>query len=199
MKKILVVVDVQKDFYHPDGALYVKGGEVLPERIAKVIPEFDDVIFTVDWHPYNHCSFIGNKDENGVEGIWPVHCVAFSEGASLPKEFMPFVRLTYFDVDNIEWNDCNVILKGMSSAEEEYGADPLFITDKLNFYANDYEFVFCGIALSHCVKETLANFIEEYPFAKCYIWLDGGVSIDDGTTIREFMKENNIEEWKPQE
>jgi hypothetical protein len=31
------------------------------------------------------------------------------------------------------------------------------------------------------------------------IWLDGGVSIDDGTTIREFMKENNIEEWKPQE
>ena len=54
MKKVLVVVDVQKDFYHPEGALYVKGGEVLPERIAKVIPEFDDVIFTVDWHPYNH-------------------------------------------------------------------------------------------------------------------------------------------------
>ena len=99
MKKILVVVDVQKDFYHPEGALYVKGGEVLPERIAKVIPQFDDVVFTLDWHPYNHCSF----KENG--GIWPKHCVAHSEGSSLPEEFLPFICGMHDDgTFNIEYS-----------------------------------------------------------------------------------------------
>ena len=202
MKKVLVVVDVQKDFYHPDGALYVKGGEVLPERIAKVIPEFDDVIFTVDWHPYNHCSFIGNKDENGVEGTWPIHCVQYSEGASLPKEFIPFIREELENWVGITIQSKNVISKGEVYLYEEYGADAIklrtsFPTENCKYA--ECEVVFCGIALSHCVKETVANFIKHYPEIKCYVWLDGGVSIDDGTTIREFMKENNIEEWKPQE
>ena len=186
-KKVLVVVDVQKDFYHPDGALYVKGGEVLPERIAKVIPDFDDVIFTVDWHPHNHCSF----KENG--GIWPKHCVAYTEGASLPKEFMPYFGEIH---DNVCFN---IIMKGMNSQKEEYGADPIMIMCSHNENPEECEYVFCGIALSHCVKETAELFIKKFPWASVKIWLDGGVSIDDGTTIREFMKENNIEEWKPQE
>jgi nicotinamidase-related amidase len=187
MKKVLVVVDVQKDFYHPDGALYVKGGEVLPERITKVIPEFDYVIFTVDWHPYNHCSF----KENG--GIWPVHCVAYTEGASLPKEFMPYFK-------EIHDNTCfNIIMKGMNSQKEEYGADPIMIMCSHDENPEECEFVFSGIAGDYCVKETIKNFIEEYPTIKVSVYLDGVASIDDGTTIREFMKENNIEEWKPQE
>lgn len=186
-KKILVVVDVQKDFYHPDGALYVKGGEHLPERIAKVIPEFDDVIFTVDWHPFNHCSFADNG------GIWPTHCVAYTEGASLPKEFIPYFKEIHDD------RCFNIIMKGMNSQEEEYGADPNMIMYSHGENPEECEFVFCGIALSHCVKETVANFIEKFPLVKCYVWLDGGVSIDDGTTIRNFMEENNIGEWKPEE
>ena len=194
MKKILVVVDVQKDFYHPDGALYVKGGEVLPERIAKVIPEFDDVIFTVDWHPYNHCSFIGNKNRIGKEGVWPVHCVAFSEGASLPKEFIPFIIH-----DNTV--EPNVITKGKHYLIEEYGADADSISYLPLINYEECEFVFCGIAGDYCVKETVFNFLERNCRIdiKVSVYLDGVASIDDGTTIREFMKENNIEEWKPQE
>ncbi len=186
-KKVLVVVDVQKDFYHPDGALYVKGGEVLPEKIAKVIPEFDDVIFTVDWHPYNHCSF----KENG--GIWPKHCVAHSEGSSLPEEFLPFICGMHDD------GTFNIVMKGYESEKEEYGANPEYIMLSHRVKPRECEYVFCGIALSHCVKETAELFIKKFPWASVKIWLDGGVSIDDGTTIREFMKENNIEEWKPQE
>ena len=193
MKKVLVVVDVQKDFYHPDGALYVKGGEVLPERIAKVIPEFDDVIFTVDWHPYNHCSF----KENG--GIWPVHCVQYTEGASLPNEFMPFLK------------EGKIIRKGVCFHEEEYGANPETIANACTCRSDEeYEMVFCGIAGDYCVSETIRNVIigkvavKFYRFADYYpskisVYLDGVASIDDGTTIREYMKENNIEEWKPQE
>lgn len=192
MKKVLVVVDVQKDFYHPDGALYVKGGEVLPERIAKVIPQFDDVLFTVDWHPYNHCSF----KENG--GIWPKHCVEFTEGASFPKEFTPYIKN-------------NVVKKGECYGEEEYGAPPLNIIKYSDTWINEgYEMVFCGIAGDYCLRETIDLMIcvkkirksLHYPHKepnKISVYLDGVASIDDGTTIREFMKENNIEEWKPQE
>lgn len=183
-KKILVVVDVQKDFYHPDGALYVKGGEVLPERIAKVIPEFDNVIFTLDWHPANHCSFADNG------GIWPVHCVAYTEGASLPKEFIPFL---VFDGNPVGRNYNNIVTKGSWAPAEEYGAHiPIYLLDCID------EVVFCGIAGDYCVKETLKNFLETFDI-KASVYLDGIVSIDDGTTLRKFMEENNIGEWKPEE
>ena len=48
MKKILVVVDYQYDFYNPNGALYVNGGEKLYDKIMNIIPNFDEVIFTQD-------------------------------------------------------------------------------------------------------------------------------------------------------
>ena len=183
MKKVLVVVDVQKDFYHPEGTLYVKGGEVLPERIAKVSPQFDDVVFTVDWHDISHISF---KRENNNDGQWPIHCVKYTEGASLPSIFSPYITKT------------NVIEKGVDNNKEEYGANPNMIMSSHDENPEECEYVFCGIALSHCVKEPAELFIKKFPWASVKIWLDGGVSIDDGTTIREFMKENNIEEWKPQ-
>ena len=178
-KKILVVVDVQKDFYHPDGALYVKGGEVLPERIAKVIPEFDDVIFTVDWHPYNHCSF----KENG--GIWPVHCVAYAEGASLPKEFM-----SYFE--EIHDNVCfNIVMKGEDSQKEEYGANPNVIMCSYDENPEECEFVFCGIHALYCVKETIKNFIEKYPQIKVSALTDCIAPLDCDE-FNTFCIENSI-------
>lgn len=181
MKKILVVVDVQKDFYHLEGALYVKGGEVLPERITKVIPNFDDVVFTMDWHPSNHCSF----KKNG--GIWPVHCVAFTEGASLPIEFIPFLK-------DIHDDRCyNVVVKGMDTEKEEYGADANAIMTAHDENPDECEFVFCGIAGEYCVRQTINNFITKFTNAKVSVLTDCVVSIDDGTTLKEFMTKNNIE------
>ena len=112
MRKILVVVDVQKDFYHPDGALYVKGGELLPEKISKIMPQFDNIIFTLDYHPYNHCSF---KDNGGT---WPVHCVRGTEGSSLPNEFLPFLV-----------EDSDFVYKGEFCDAEEFYIEDLFEKD----------------------------------------------------------------------
>ena len=80
-KKVLVVVDVQRDFFDPAGALYVGGSEVLPEKIAEMAAGYDGVIFTLDWHPANHCSFAAQG------GIWPSHCVAYTQGAGLSNCF----------------------------------------------------------------------------------------------------------------
>lgn len=188
MKKILVIVDVQKDFYHPDGALYVKGAEVLPSKIAEVIPLFDDVIFTVDFHPQTHCSFT----QNG--GNWPTHCVAFTEGASLPTEFIPFLKnLQEMAIAGFgKYDRCgNVITKGLNPTKEEYGADANAIMNAHDENPEECEFVFCGIHALYCVKETIKNFIEKYPQAKVSVLKDC-IAPFDCDEFNAFCDENNI-------
>jgi nicotinamidase/pyrazinamidase len=179
MKKILVIIDVQKDFYHPEGALYVKGGELLPKKISNIISKFDDVIFTMDWHPYNHCSF---KD-NG--GIWTRHCVGFSEGASLPQEFMPYFKYNHKYTNN-------VFVKGVFENVEEYAINPLKIMH--NHKPTD-EFVFCGIAGDFCVLESIIKFKNQFPKTTISVYLDGTVSIDNGEKLKQYMGKHNIKEF----
>lgn len=76
----LIVVDMQNDFADPKGALYVEGGWRLMAPINNLLPQFDTVAFTQDWHPINHSSF----GYNG--GPWPQHCVQGSWGAQIIHE-----------------------------------------------------------------------------------------------------------------
>jgi len=207
-KKILVVVDYQYDFFSPDGALYVNGGEKLQEKIANIIPNFDNVIFTQDRHPFNHCSFV----ENG--GQWPMHCVENTIGAGIPVELLKVVA------NNSKFKNCiKIIPKGINYDKEEYGAfssDFVFRLNMENTYNNevevkefwnvfhnhaeDYDYVdeivVCGIAGDYCVLETLKNIVKHIGNDKVSVFLDGVVSIDDGTTLNTYMKENNIKTYK---
>lgn len=88
----LVLVDLQNDFL-PGGALAVpQGDEVIP--IAnRLMPRFELVVATQDWHPADHASFAANHpgkrpgDEIELAGVrqvlWPVHCVQHTPGAEL--------------------------------------------------------------------------------------------------------------------
>ena len=173
MNKSLIIVDVQKDFYHPEGALYVKGAEVLPERIEKIIPLFKNVIFTLDYHPYNHCSF----KEYG--GIWPEHCIEHTEGAALPKELLK------------NGIPRGMVYKGQEIHKEEYGADANAIMIAHNENPEECEFVFCGIHALYCVKETIKNFIEKYPQVKVSVLTDCIAPLDCDE-FNTFCIENGI-------
>lgn len=77
----LVIVDMQHDFADPAGSLYVRGGE---EIVAAIGAEIDraqragaTVVYTQDWHPAHTPHFAADG------GIWPVHCVAGTDGAAL--------------------------------------------------------------------------------------------------------------------
>lgn len=194
VKKILIVVDYQYDFFNPDGALYVNGGEMLQDKILKIIPDFDGVIFTQDCHPYNHCSFIDTG------GQWPRHCVEDSIGAGIPIEFFDAAK--------------NYIVekKGVNYTQEEYGAffdktslhsivcsliysDELYYNKFFTFNDNEYEFVICGIAGDWCVLETLKNIIKHIGPNNISVYLDGIVSIDGGEKLNNFIKENNIKTY----
>ena len=79
MSEALLIIDYQNDFAAPDGALSVKGGEQIGQRINQLAKAggYELVVATRDWHPADHASF----QEQG--GIWPVHCVQGTEGAEL--------------------------------------------------------------------------------------------------------------------
>ena len=90
--RTLVLVDLQYDFM-PGGALAVAhGDEVVPVACA-LVPKFDVVIATQDWHPRNHASFAVNHPERDVgdvieldglsQVLWPPHCVQGTRGAEL--------------------------------------------------------------------------------------------------------------------
>lgn len=178
MKKTLVIVDVQRDFFHPEGLLYVPGSEVLPELIAPVIAGYDSVVLTLDWHPGNHCSF----KENG--GIWPSHCVAYTQGAGLPDCFSkPLARegVHYFQ-------------KGKDAGKEQYGAfEGLGPGDGIYdlFEASDRIDV-CGIVGEYCVQYTIANMAELGFKDKIVALTDLIAYFDGGAAFGKFVAENGI-------
>jgi nicotinamidase/pyrazinamidase len=84
----LIVVDMQHDFFHPTGSLYVQGGEDLITPITEAITETQAagglVVYTQDWHPDQTPHFAD------FGGLWPAHCVIDSHGATLHPD-LPIV------------------------------------------------------------------------------------------------------------
>lgn len=91
----LILVDLQNDFVE-GGALAVQGGRELAAIANRLMPCFDLVVATQDWHPHDHESFasqhanlnVGQSFElHGLPQIaWPDHCVQETQGAELLSE-----------------------------------------------------------------------------------------------------------------
>lgn len=180
IKNLLIVVDVQRDFFDPSGALYVPGSEVLPEKIAALADNYDAVVFTLDWHPGNHCSFAAQG------GIWPSHCVAFTQGAGLPDCFAKTLARGEKQVQ--------IFLKGQESDKEQYGAFEELDSEGViyNWLNNSEKIDVCGIAGDYCVKESTANLLKYVPAEKISVLVDCVRSIDDGSTLDKFILDNSL-------
>lgn len=91
--KALIITDVQNDFL-PGGALGIPGaGRIIP-IINRIMPYFEHVLATQDWHPKGHVSFasthkkkVGDIVKIGdlEQILWPDHCIQGSQGADFPK------------------------------------------------------------------------------------------------------------------
>lgn len=148
-KTALIVVDVQNDFGHPDGSLYVQGGAdvvaVANVEIARARASGSTVVYTQDWHPKSTPHF----QTDG--GIWPVHCVAGSWGA----EFLDDLVV-----------DGELVQKG---TEGEDGYSAFTVRDPVDGAAHATRIgsllearaiervVVLGIATDYCVKETVLD------------------------------------------
>ena len=159
----LLVVDVQNDFC-PGGALAVPNGDQIIDKINALIPKFDIVIQTQDWHPADHTSFASNHPgkepmdttqmEYGEQVLWPDHCIQGTKGAQ-------------FHPDLITKPTQSIIRKGYRKDIDSYSA----------FYENDHQtptgltgylnnrevskIVVTGLATDFCVKWTVLDGIKE--------------------------------------
>ncbi len=92
----LIVVDMQHDFVHPDGALYGPAAAEAVPRIARLVERARAagvrVVYTQDWHPEGDPEF----------EVWGEHARAGSWGAEIVSELAPeagdeIVRKVRFD------------------------------------------------------------------------------------------------------
>ena len=185
----LVVVDGQYDFCNPAGALYVSGAETAVEHILHFIHTHErlaEVIFTVDWHQARDASFIPQG------GPWPPHCIGFSKGSQIDE------RLVQACLDReIPFR---VIRKGEVIETEEYGAFQHIeklsggryrlatMTDEV--ICADHRMVICGVAGDYCVLETLRNLLNGG--LSVDVFASGIASIDGGTKLNNFVREQNL-------
>lgn len=149
-KTALIVVDVQNDFCE-DGSLAVDGGGDVARSISALAGTdrgagtYDIVVATKDWHVDPGKHFADADGGPNFVDIWPVHCVADTEGAA----FHPDLTIT---VDEI-------FLKGRHTASYT-GFDGGAISDEtvtLGAWLHSHEVTavdVVGLATDHCVKAT---------------------------------------------
>ena len=153
MSRALLVIDVQNDFC-PGGALAVADGDAVVAEVNRLMPAYDVVIATRDWHPTDHCSFASQHpgaqlyDTVEVGGIpqtlWPDHCVQGTAGAALHP--------------GLDTGGVNLILhKGMCSGLDSYSAffenDRRTATGLSGYLAalDVHRVALCGLATDYCV------------------------------------------------
>ena len=93
--RALVLIDIQNDFM-PGGSLAVQEGDKIVPLVNRLMPKFDLVVATQDWHPANHISFASNhagkkpfekiKIGNYNQTLWPDHCVQGTPGADFHQD-----------------------------------------------------------------------------------------------------------------
>jgi len=149
----LLVIDVQNDFC-PGGGLAVAGGDAVVPVINGLIPQFDEVLLTQDWHPPGHRSFASAHPGRapfetvqmpyGAQTLWPDHCVQGTPGAAFHRGLdTTAARL--------------VIRKGFRPSIDSYSAffendrtTPTGLTGYLRERGLKRLFL-CGLATDYCV------------------------------------------------
>ena len=160
--KTLILVDIQNDFI-PGGALAVANGDEVVAVANQLMPQFDLVIATQDWHPAAHGSFASQHEGvqigdvfslNGIQQIaWPDHCVQGTRGA----EFV--AGLNSESVDHVvqKGTDCQIdsysgffdndgrSATGMAALLKKHGATEVSVM---------------GLATDYCVKFTVLDALQ---------------------------------------
>lgn len=161
--RALILVDLQNDFV-PGGALAVAGGDAVIEVANRLMPRFDFVVATQDWHPVGHQSFATSHpghevgevvDLHGLpQVLWPPHCVQGTHGA----EFVSTLNTASID---------HVVRKGTDPTIDSYSGffdnghrKKTEMTAVLRDAGVDEVWVM-GLATDYCVKFTALDAVQE--------------------------------------
>jgi nicotinamidase/pyrazinamidase len=161
--KTLLLIDIQSDFL-PGGTLAVPGGDEIIPVVNALLPHFDLIVATQDWHPPEHGSFAVNHpgrapfEQAELDGLpqtlWPVHCVQNTGGAL----FAPGL-----DTRRI----ARVFPKGMNPRVDSYSGffdNGRRAATGLSEWLKEQgitELSVCGLATDYCVKFTVLDALRE--------------------------------------
>ena len=163
MSAALVVIDMQNDFVEPTGSLSVRGATEFVPTINQIRNKFQNVLFSYDWHPKDHVSFVDNHPGHKIydvvdagpvkQVLFAAHCVQNTHGSELYK-------------DIIKKDTDMVVYKGMKSDVDSYSC---FFDVIKNNPTNAHEqlqskgiktLYFCGVATDYCVKSSVIDALE---------------------------------------
>lgn len=182
--RALILVDIQNDFC-PGGALAVRDGDAVVEVANLLIPKFELVVATQDWHPADHKSFASQHDGVEVGGqftlgdlpqiAWPDHCVQGSLGAEFHRDLnmdqvnRVFQKGTDLQIDSYSgfFDNGHKKSTGLGDFLKEQGVRKVVVM---------------GLATDYCVKFTALDAVG-LGFETSLV-LDGcrGVNLEDGHT-----------------
>ena len=193
--KALVIVDAQIDFM-PGGALAIADGDSIVPVINKLLPEFELVVATQDWHPANHASFARNHQGKkpfdiielfGMEQVlWPDHCVQGTKGAEFHPE-METLKITAIfrkginqEIDSYSgfFDNSHLHNTGLAGYLREKGATELY---------------FCGLAADICVYFTIKDALNEGFKAVLIEDATCPLNPDEFVKIRKELQEKGVE------
>lgn len=125
LSEALIIIDVQNDFC-PGGALAVNEGDKIIAGINAIMPEYQTIVLTQDWHPEGHSSFASSHQSKdpytlidmpyGPQVLWPDHCIKGNHGAEFHSDL---------NVDHAHM----IVRKGFRKQIDSYSA----------FFENDHE------------------------------------------------------------
>ena len=193
--KALVIVDAQIDFM-PGGALAIANGDTIVPVINKLLPEFDLVVATQDWHPANHASFASNHQGKkpfdiielfGIDQVlWPDHCVQGTKGAEFHPE-METLKITAIfrkginpEIDSYSgfFDNSHLHSTGLAGYLREKGATELY---------------FCGLAADICAYFTIKDALNEGFKAVLIEDATCPLNPDEFVKIRKELQEKGVE------
>ena len=137
--KCLLIVDLQNDFC-PGGTLAVQEGDQIVPVINELIPHFDLVIASKDWHPEQTVHF----------DKWPVHCVRGTFGAA----FHPSLNTSRIK---------QIFLKGTENKNDGYSAFEATNINLESFLrAKGVQSLYvAGLATDYCVRASAIDASEK--------------------------------------
>lgn len=161
--KALLLIDIQNDFM-PGGSLAVTDGDAVIPVVNSLMPQFDLVVATQDWHPADHGSFAANHPGKAVfeqtelgglpQTLWPVHCVQNTGGAlfaprlDTPRIHRVFTKGMNPQIDSYSglYDNGHKASTGLGEWLKAQGVSELHVA---------------GVATDYCVKFTVLDALAE--------------------------------------
>jgi nicotinamidase/pyrazinamidase len=187
--KALIVVDMQNDFM-PGGALGVPDADRLIPTIQSLLLQFPLRIMTLDWHPYDHISFVTSHPgkhlqeiievAGGSQLLWPLHCVADSRGAE------PVAGLEREKFDAAFYKGSDREIDSYSAFFDNAKRRSTGLADFLKSHKVQ-EIYFAGVAIDYCVLYSALDALELH-FPHVFVIKDAcaGVELKHGDIEHAF-------------